>query len=165
MKVLGIDPGYGRCGVALVEKVNGREILLYSDCIETSSKDEFGDRLAAVADGCARLMREHAPDCVAMERLYFTTNQKTAMKVAEVRGALLNTAALAGLSVFEYTPGQIKSASAGYGGADKAAVARMLHALLKINKVIKYDDEYDAIAIGVTHLAHSRSEKIKSDAF
>ena len=157
MKVLGIDPGYGRCGVAIVEKVNGREALLYSNCIETSAKDDFSDRLAAVADGCARLMQEHSPDCVAMERLYFSNNQKTAMRVAEVRGALLNTAALAGLSVFEYTPGQIKSASAGYGGADKASVARMLHALLKIDKVIKHDDEYDAIAIGITHLAHHKN--------
>jgi len=157
MKVLGIDPGYGRCGVAVVEKIDGREILIYSDCIETSPKDEFGERLAAVADACARLMRKHTPDCVALERLYFTSNQKTAMRVAEVRGALLNTAALAGIAVFEYTPSQIKSASAGYGGADKAGVARMLHALLKIDKVIKYDDEYDAIAIGVTHLAHTRA--------
>ena len=91
-----------------------------------------------------------------MERLYFTTNQKTAMRVAEVRGALLNTAALAGIPVFEYTPGQIKSAAAGFGGADKASVAHMLRLLLKIEKTIKHDDEYDAIAIGVTHLAHSR---------
>ncbi|MBI5003803.1 crossover junction endodeoxyribonuclease RuvC [Candidatus Kaiserbacteria bacterium] len=157
MKVLGIDPGYGRCGVAIVEKVDGREIYLYSDCIETSPKDEFTDRLAAVADGCARLMREHTPDHVAMERLYFTNNQKTAMKVAEVRGALLNTAALANIPVFEYTPGQIKNASTGYGGADKTTVARMLKILLKIDKEIKHDDEYDAIAVGVTHLAHSRT--------
>lgn len=156
MKVLGIDPGYGRCGVAIVEKIGGREAYIYSDCIETSSKDEFVDRLAAVADGCARLIREHSPDHMAMERLYFTNNQKTAMQVAEVRGALLNTATLAGIPVFEYTPGQIKSASTGYGGADKAAVARMLHTLLKIDKKIKHDDEYDAIAIGVTHLAHTR---------
>lgn len=78
------------------------------------------------------------------------------MQVAEVRGALLNTAALAGIPVFEYTPGQIKNASTGYGGADKAAVARMLHTLLKIDKKIKHDDEYDAIAVGVTHLAHHR---------
>ena len=156
MKVLGIDPGYGRCGVAIVEKVDGREVYLYSDCIETSPKADFSERLAAVADACARLIHEHSPDCMAMERLYFSNNQKTAMQVAEFRGALLNTAALAGVSVFEYTPGQIKSASAGYGGATKADVARMLHMLLKIDKKIKHDDEYDAIAIGVTHLAHHR---------
>ena len=156
MKVLAIDPGYGRCGVAVVEKINGKDSLIYSECIETSAKDEFGDRLAAVADGCARLMKLHAPDCVAMEKLYFSNNQKTAMRVAEVRGALLNTAALHGLIVAEYTPGQIKSAAAGWGGADKRAVAQMVRLLLKIEKQIKYDDEYDAIAIGITHLAMSR---------
>ncbi len=157
MRVLGIDPGYGRCGVAVVERTGNKEVLVFSDCIETSPDDEFSDRLAAVADACARLMREYAPDAVAIEKLYFNTNQKTAMRVAEVRGALLNTAALAGIIVFEYTPGQIKSAAAGSGNADKTAVIRMMHILLKIDKKIKHDDEYDAIAIGITHLAHSRA--------
>jgi crossover junction endodeoxyribonuclease RuvC len=158
MKVLGIDPGYGRCGVAVVEK-NGsaREVLLYSDCIETDAGDEFADRLAAVADGCARLIREHAPDFLAIEKIYFQNNQKTAMQVAEVRGALLNTAAQFGLAVAEYTPGQIKSAAAGSGRADKAQVAKMLHALVQIDKKIQHDDEYDAIAIAVTHLACHRT--------
>ncbi|MBM3260843.1 crossover junction endodeoxyribonuclease RuvC [Candidatus Kaiserbacteria bacterium] len=156
MKVLAIDPGYGRCGMAVVEKVGGKEILIYSDCVETSPKDEFSERLAAVADACARLITEHSPDHMAMERLYFSNNQKTAMRVAEMRGALLNTAALAGIPAFEYTPGQIKNAAAGFGAADKTTVARMLRMLLKIEKVVRYDDEYDAIAVGVTHLAHQR---------
>jgi crossover junction endodeoxyribonuclease RuvC len=78
------------------------------------------------------------------------------MHVAEVRGALLNTAAFFNLPVSEYTPGEVKSAAAGWGGADKTAVARMLHTLMKIEKKIKFDDEYDAIAIAVTHLARTR---------
>lgn len=137
-------------------KVNGRESLIYSDCIETSAQDEFGERLAAVADACARLITEHAPDCIALERLYMSRNQKTAMRVAEVRGALINTAALALVPVYEYTPMQVKSAVAGYGAADKTSVARMVHVLLRIDKPIKHDDEYDAIAIGITHLAMAR---------
>ncbi len=157
MKVLGIDPGYGRCGVAVVEKNGGaKEILLYSDCIETSAKDAFPERLAAVARECALLMKKYAPDCVALERLFITKNQKTAMHVAEVRGALISAASNAGLKVFEYTPGEVKSAAAGWGGADKKAVARMLHALVTIDKKIQHDDEYDAIAIAVTHLARAR---------
>ncbi len=157
MKVLAIDPGYGRCGVAVVEKNGGaKEILLYSDCIETSAKTAFPDRLAAIASECARLMKEYAPDCVALERLFITKNQKTAMHVAEVRGALMGAASSAGLKVFEYTPGEVKSAAAGWGGADKKAVAQMLHALVKIDKKIQHDDEYDAIAIAVTHLARAR---------
>jgi len=159
MKVLGIDPGYGRCGLAVVEKNGGKEILLYSDCIETSAQTEFGERLMQVADECARLLREYAPDSVAMEKLYFQKNQKTAMHVAEVRGALLNVAASAGVPVFEYTPGEVKSAAAGHGGADKTAVAKMLHAIMKIDKVVKHDDEYDAIAVAVTHLARVREKR------
>ena len=156
MKVLAIDPGYGRCGMAVVEKANGKERLLYSICVETSAKTAFGERLARVAGECTRLIKKHEPDAIALEKLYFAKNQKTAMRVAEVRGALIGTAARFGIRVFEYTPSQVKSAVAGWGGADKRAVASMLHALITIEEEIALDDEYDAIAIGVTHLAHFR---------
>lgn len=157
MKVLGIDPGFGRCGVAVVEKsAGGREALLYSDCITTPSSMEFPSRLTAVATACERVIDTYGPDCVVLEKLYFQKNQKTAMQVAEVRGALLQLAASRSLPVSEYTPGEVKSAAAGSGSADKQAVAKMLHALIKIDKAIKHDDEYDAIAIAVTHLAHAR---------
>ncbi len=156
MKVLAIDPGYGRCGMAVIERENNKEVLLFSDCVETSGTDEFSDRLAAVANACARLIQEHRPQALAIEKLYFQKNQKTAMRVAEVRGALIETATRLGVPVSEYGPGQVKSAVAGSGRADKIAVARMLHTLLKIDKKIKHDDEYDAIAIGITHLAHVR---------
>lgn len=158
MKVLAIDPGYGRCGVAVVEKNGGnRETLLYSMCIETSADEEFGARLNAVATECSRLLEAHTPDCVAMEKLYFSNNQKTAMRVAEVRGAILAIAGAAGLPVFEYTPGQIKSAAAGSGSADKKAVAMMVRSLVIMDNRARLDDEYDAIAIGITHLAHAGS--------
>ncbi|QQG38015.1 MAG: crossover junction endodeoxyribonuclease RuvC [Candidatus Kaiserbacteria bacterium] len=155
MRVLAIDPGYGRCGVAVVEKIDGKEKLIYSDCIETSADSDFPERLARVARECGELLTKHGAQSVALEKLYMTKNQKTAMRVAEVRGALINVAATLGVPVFEYTPGEVKSAAAGWGAADKEQVARMLHALMKIEKKIKYDDEYDAIAIGVTHLARN----------
>ena len=164
MKVLAIDPGYGRCGVAVVERNGGgKEALLYSACIETSAKAGFAERLAQVANECGRLIAAYSPDCLAIEKLYFQTNQKTAMRVAEVRGALINTAQNAGIEVFEYTPGEVKSAATGDGNADKKAVARMLHALMKIEKEIAHDDEYDAIAIGITHLARSRAALPRTD--
>src|SRR3989344_4233612 len=122
MRVLAIDPGFGRCGVAVVEKTNGKEKLLYSDCIETPAKQLFSLRLAVVVKECARLMKEHAPDAVALEKLYFSKNQKTAMHIAEVRGALIGAAAELGIRIFEYTPGEVKSAAAGWGGADKIQV-------------------------------------------
>ena len=157
MRVLSIDPGYGRCGVAVVEKESGKEKYIYSDCIETTAKRPFDERLAAVADECARLIEKFKPDALAMERLFFTSNQKTAMHVAEVRGAILHVATSAGIPTFEYTPGQIKSATTGSGRADKKQITAMIRLLLKIDKKIKYDDEYDAIAVGITHLARARN--------
>ena len=111
LRVLAIDPGYGRCGVAVVEKKSGKETLTYSACIETSAKADFPERLLHIVGECERLMKKYRPNAVALERLFMTKNQKTAMRVAEVRGALISAAASAGLSVFEYTPGEVKSAA------------------------------------------------------
>ena len=155
MKVLGIDPGYGRCGMAVLERVGTKDVLLYSVCVETAANSDFADRLRTVVDACEELLRTYKPDCIAMERLYFNVNQKTAMRVAEVRGALLSAAGGARIPVHEYTPGQVKNAAAGWGKADKKQIAAMLHALVAIEKPIKHDDEYDAIALGITHLAHT----------
>lgn len=157
MKVLSVDPGYGRCGLAVVEKDNGKEKLLFSTCIETSAEDEFPTRLAKIVREFARVLQEYKPDSVALEKLFITKNQKTAMRVAEVRGALISVAAQANLGVFEYTPSEVKAATTGYGSADKAAVIKMLHALVTISNAVRHDDEYDAIAIGITHLARVRT--------
>lgn len=156
MKVLAIDPGYGRCGVAVLERIGGKDVLHYSNCIETSAETAFEERLSQVFEECERLVRMHAPDCLAIEKLFFSANRVTAMKVAEVRGAILSLAGSRALSVHEYTPGEVKSATAGHGGADKKTMARMIRLLVKIEKPIRHDDEYDAIAIGLTHLASAR---------
>lgn len=161
MKVLAIDPGFGRCGMAVLERVGTKDHLLYSACVETSAQSDFNTRLQTVVEACEHLLCVHAPDCMAMEKLFFSANQKTAMRVAEVRGALLSAATAAGVPVHEYTPGEVKSAAAGWGGADKKAVATMLHALVRIDRPIRHDDEYDAIAIGVTHLARAKAPHVR----
>lgn len=157
MKVLAIDPGYGRCGMAVVERIGTKDVLVFSTCVETDAKDDFSDRLREVVGVCEALLAAHAPDHLAMEKLYFKANRTTALKVAEVRGAILNAAAIRRTPVHEYSPAEVKSAVAGWGGADKKQIATMLHALVKIDAKIQHDDEYDAIAVGVTHLAHSSS--------
>jgi len=153
MKVLAIDPGYERCGVAVIERTGRKEQLLYSDCIQTSKELPFHERLSIIASECGRLIGEYAPTAVAIEKLYFNANKKTAMAVSEVRGALINTALERRLVVSEYTPSQIKVAVTGYGNADKKQIILMVQKLIKIEKEIRFDDEYDAIAIGITHLA------------
>lgn len=156
MKVLAIDPGYGRCGLAIIERNSGRDSLIYSSCVETKATDEFTKRLTEVTLECERLITIYEPEAFAIEKLFFSANRKTAMRVAEVRGALIQCAASHGLEIFEYSPAEVKSAIASSGRADKQQLASMLHLLIKIDKKVELDDEYDAIAIGVTHFAIAR---------
>ncbi len=156
MRAIAIDPGYGRCGIAVLEKEQGTPRLIVSTCIETSASLPFSERLAQVVAACEALVHEHAPDTLVLEKLYFSNNQKTAMQVAEVRGALIGLAARHALTLAEYTPGEVKSAIAGSGRADKAQIAKMIHLLVRVEQPIRLDDEYDAIAVGLTHLARVR---------
>jgi crossover junction endodeoxyribonuclease RuvC len=156
MKVLSIDPGYGRCGVAVLEKENGKEILKHSDCIETNADDTFSDRLAIVGEHIEKLLDDHSPSAVAIEKLFFNTNQKTAFQIAEVRGMILYIAKRKHLEIFEYTPLQVKIAITGNGVADKKQMLSMLPKLISLPNKKMLDDEYDAVAVGVCCLASVR---------
>jgi crossover junction endodeoxyribonuclease RuvC len=154
--VLAIDPGYERAGIAVVSGTNAHQELLHSDCFRTSSKLPFSERLAQIGEEIGRLLTLYTPDALALERLYFNSNQKTAMGVAEVRGALLFLAAERSIPIFEYTPSEVKVAITGYGRSGKTEVAGMLERLIKLPLKKRLDDEYDAIAVGITCLASER---------
>jgi crossover junction endodeoxyribonuclease RuvC len=157
MIILGIDPGFERIGIAIIEKDGkGKEILLYSECFKTSAKLLFYDRILLIGEKIESISKEYKPKALAIEKLFFTTNQKTVMGVAEARGVIIYSAIKHGLKVFEYTPPQIKIAVTGYGKSDKSAVMSMVPKLIKIEKSIKSDDELDAIAIGLTCSACER---------
>jgi crossover junction endodeoxyribonuclease RuvC len=155
MKILGIDPGYERLGIAVLEKNKGdkKEGVVYSDCFKTSAKMPFEERLLLLGREVERVINFYQPDGLAIETLFFTNNQKTAMNVAEVRGTILYIAKCAGLTLQQFTPMQIKVAVAGHGQGDKRAVTNMVKMLVFIEKEIKHDDEYDAIAIALTGFA------------
>ena len=153
MKVLSIDPGFDRVGFAVIEKISGKEILLFSECFQTEKKSDFTTRLLAVGGRLSELIVEFAPNAVALEELFFKNNQKTVMHVSEARGALLYVAAAACIPVYEYTPLQIKVAITGYGASSKDQVAFMVNKLILLSEKKRYDDELDAIACGLTHLA------------
>lgn len=155
MKVLAIDPGYDRLGIAVVEKEN-EEKLIFSETFSTDKKLDFIERLFLVSSEVEKIIKRYQPEYFAIEKLFFNTNQKTATNVSEVRGALIFVALKAGLKVFEYTPLQIKTAVTGYGRADKKQMITMLEKLIKIEKEIKHDDEYDAIACALTFFASER---------
>ncbi len=157
MRVLSIDPGYGRVGIALLEQnPRGEDFLLFSTCLTTPKTLMFSKRLLLVGKEIEKLMKRFKPEAVALEKLYFNSNQKTAMHVSEVRGMILYLAEVHNLPIFEYTPQEVKNAVTGSGRGDKKQVTVMVRRLLHIEKPIKTDDEYDAIAIGLVCLASER---------
>jgi len=153
MKVIAIDPGYERMGVAILEKTSKEEVLVYSNCFKTSSKIPQEERLKLIGQEIENLIKKYKPEAMAIETLFFKNNQKTAMHVSEARGVMLYVASVSGLSVMEFSPMAIKIAVTGYGNSDKDQVTSMVEKLIKIKTNIKYDDEYDAIAVGLTYFA------------
>lgn len=152
MKIIAIDPGYERLGVAILEK-NTKEELIFSDCIQTKSSLPHPERLAIIQKSLEKIIEEYKPEALSIETLFFNTNQKTVMNVAEARGVIISTCATKGLEVFEVSPLQVKVAVTGHGRSDKNAVIKMIPLLIKISKKIKFDDEYDAIAVGLAYFA------------
>lgn len=153
-KILSIDPGYERIGIAIIEKTfEKKDSLVFSECFKTSTKIPFAERLRNIGEEVEKVIKKHKPEALAIETLYFTTNQKTVMGVSEARGAIVYVAAKNNLKIYEYTPPQIKVAVTGYGKASKDMVMSMVPKLIDIKKEIKSDDELDAIACGLTLLA------------
>ena len=158
MRVIALDPGYDRLGVAIMDNTSGTEVLLHSCCIESSRQDSLPDRLLTIGTEFARLLEEFKPDTMGIETLFFNKNIKTAIGVAQARGVLLYLAKQAGCAIYEFGPQEIKSAVTGYGKSDKQGVIDMIMRLVKNAPTKALDDEYDAIAVGVTCLAtHGRN--------
>lgn len=157
MRILAIDPGFERIGIAVLEKQNnGNHTLVYSTCFKTSSKIPFHERLNLIGKEIESVIKSYKPQILAIEKLYFTTNQKTVMGVSEARGVIIYISSSNGLKIFEYTPPQIKIAVTGYGKSSKEAVMLMVPKLIKITHKTNSDDELDAIATGITCLACER---------
>jgi crossover junction endodeoxyribonuclease RuvC len=153
MRVIALDPGYDRLGVAIMENTDGSEVLLYSCCIESNRSDDLPERLLTIGTAFSRLLEEYQPNAMGIETLFFNKNVKTAIGVAQARGTLLYLAKQAGCAVYEFSPQQIKVAVTGHGSSDKKSVIDMVLRLVKNAPKKALDDEYDAIAVGVTTLA------------
>jgi crossover junction endodeoxyribonuclease RuvC len=164
-RILGIDPGYDRCGVAIIEGKMQNPKLVFSCCIETDRKKTFSERVEFIFNSLNQIIREYKPTELSIEDLFFTTNQKTAIKVAEARGICLLAGQINKLKIGEYTPLQVKTYLTSYGKADKKQVYFIVEKILKLNLkepatakawAGKQDDEIDAIAIALTHLFVSK---------
>ena len=157
-RILGIDPGYERLGVSILEKNKNdkKERVLFSECFKTSAKLEFSERLNLIGEEVKKIIKKYKPEILSIETLFLNTNHKTVMRVAEARGVIIYEASCAGLKIFEASPPQIKIATTGYGKASKEEIIKMVKILVEIDKLKKSDDELDAIAIALTAFAHMR---------
>jgi crossover junction endodeoxyribonuclease RuvC len=162
VRILGIDPGYHRCGYGVVEQAPGRGTawqLLASGAIVTAPSQTLPQRLHALGLELALLLQLWQPEALAIEELYFNKNVKTAIGVAQARGVVLAQCAGAGLAIAEYAPGTVKSQLTGSGNADKAQVEFMVRRLAgsAAPAAGALDDELDAIAVALCHSMRANS--------
>lgn len=155
--ILGVDPGYERMGLAILARAQSGDKLVASLCARTPKELSLPERIGMLAEVVRSLIAEHSPDSLAVERIFWNQSTSTALGVAEVRGMLATLAQEYGLAIFEYSPQQVKVAITGYGASDKKAVAFMIPKLVILPERKRLDDELDAIAIGLTCLASTRS--------
>ncbi len=147
--ILGIDPGFGRMGYGLIESGQGTVRYLLANCLETQKTMPHAQRLQYMWRELITLITTYQPDVVAVEKLFFAKNEKTALAVAETRGIILLAAQEHGVPIIEFTPLQVKVALSGYGKADKKQVAYMVMRILNLTDTPVRDDTTDALAIAI----------------
>lgn len=153
LRVLGIDPGLTRCGYAVVDDDRPRPTAVAVGVVSTAVEADLPERLARLRSEIVRLLDEYRPDVVAVERVFFQVNVRTAMAVGQASGIALSEAWSSGCEVVQYTPNEVKQTVAGHGSADKAQVGRMVMMRLGLNAVPKPADAADAAALALCHLA------------
>ena len=152
MIILGIDPGIAIVGWGVLRYEKGKFTPIAFGSIQTKAGQKVEDRLNQVFDALTAIIDKYHPDVMAIEELFWNTNQKTGIVVAEARGVILLTCnKLLGDEVYEYTPNQIKMTITGYGGAEKKQMQLMVQALLRLKAIPRPDDAADALAVALCH--------------
>lgn len=158
--IIAIDPGYDRCGVAILTEEGSRLVVLFSTCITTNKTDAQETRLAFIFKGIEKLVKEYRPSHMALETLFFSVNKKTALKVAEARGAILLLSGLYNMPLIEISPQAVKIALTGVGNASKEQVQKMVSLTISNTKKGTLDDEVDAIALGVAGIQEIKQQNL-----
>ena len=149
MYILGIDPGFGRLGYGIIEYRNSKYRLVEYGCITTPANERLPSRLKKIQDDLEEIISRYNIDEASVEDLFFNTNIRTGIQVAEARGVILCTLEKHGIKINEYTPLQVKQAITGYGKADKQQMQKMVQVLLNLDSIPKPDDAADALAIAL----------------
>jgi len=163
MVIIGVDPGLAIVGYGVVDYSQKTRAFVTLDygAITTPSGAPVSERLAIIYDEISELVSMYRPQAMAVEELFFNTNQKTALAVAEARGVIMLCAKKRGIELFEYTPLQVKQAVVGYGRAEKSQVIAMVKTILNLRAAPKLDDTADALAIAVCH-ARTTSSRLSA---
>lgn len=156
MIVLGIDPGFGRVGYGVIDYSKNKYKVIEYGCISTEPNSDFPKRLKKIETDLIEVISRYKIDASSIEELYFNNNSKTAIKVAEARGVILNTLETYNIPIYEYTPLQAKLAIVGYGRANKIQVKNMVKKFLNLESMPKLDDTTDALAIAICHTHRCR---------
>ncbi len=151
MRILGIDPGYAIVGFGVLDYDGYKFGPVEFGAVTTEAKTDFNIRLKTIYDDLTYVVEKFHPEAMAIEKLFFNTNQKTGIDVAQARGVILLAAVNAGVPIYEYTPLQVKQSVVGYGRAEKAQVMEMTKRILGLAAVPKPDDTADALAIAICH--------------
>lgn len=154
MIILGIDPGYAIVGWGVIDYTANRFTVVDYGAVTTNAGMPFNRRLEAVYDGVEEIIEKYKPKALAIEKLFYNTNAKTVIDVAQARGVINLAAVKNGVDIFEYTPLQVKQSVVGYGRAEKKQVQEMTRVILKLPKIPKPDDTADALAMAICH-AHA----------
>ena len=159
MRIIGIDPGYAIVGFGVLEYNKARFSVVEYGAVTTPADMDFNQRLCESYSDLCYIFDKYKPDFLSIERLYFTSNQKTAIAVAQARGVTLLAAKQRGIEIFEYTPLQVKQSVTGYGKAVKKQVQEMTKRILDLDEIPKPDDTADALAMAICH-AHSYNSRL-----
>ncbi|MDR1673965.1 MAG: crossover junction endodeoxyribonuclease RuvC [Oscillospiraceae bacterium] len=151
MRILGIDPGYATVGFGIVEYDGYKFVPIEYGAFLTQADMDFPFRLKSISDDMDYALGKYRPDSIAIEKLFFNTNHKTAIDVSQARGVLVLCAVKSGIPIAEYTPLQVKQSVVGYGKAEKTQVMEMTKRLLRLSELPKPDDAADALAIAICH--------------
>ena len=160
MVILGVDPGYAIVGIGVIEYKGNKFRPITYTAITTPAKMNTVDRLKKIYDGMIEIIEKYKPDAMAIEELFFNSNQKTAINVAQARGVILVAATNCVLPISEYTPLQVKQSVTGYGRADKTQIQEMVKMLLHLNVIPKPDDAADGLALAICHAHSNKMNKL-----
>jgi len=158
--ILGIDPGFARLGYGVIDYSCGKYKVLEYGTITTPAHTELAERLKKINYDLNEVISKYKIEAASIEELFFNTNSKTAIHVAEARGVILYTLSAANIDIYEYTPLQVKQALVGYGRADKHQVMEMVKKNLRLKTMPKLDDTADALALAICHTYNIRYDKL-----